>query len=105
MPRVWKQNYLPVEEGGSWIAEENRLEAARLFYSPYHLDASAARKRTTYWIGYKAHLSESCESDLPRLITQVTTTIGPIPDGQTLPDIHAVLDQRDLLPEQHIVDA
>jgi transposase len=49
--------------------------------------------------------AESCESDLPRLITQVTTTIGPIPDGQTLPDIQAVLDQRDWLPEQHIVDA
>jgi transposase len=57
MPRVWKQNYLPVEEGGTWIAEENRLEAARLFYSPYDLDASAAKKRTTYWIGYKAHTS------------------------------------------------
>jgi len=35
----------------------------------------------------------------------VTTSIGPTPDGQTLPDIHAVLDRRELLPEQHIVDA
>ena len=33
--RVWKQDYLPPEEGGTWIADEDRLEAARLFwYSP-----------------------------------------------------------------------
>ena len=63
------------------------------------------RSAERYWIGYKAHFSESCEPDLPLLITQVSTTIGPTPDGQTLPDIHAVLDQRELLPEQHIVDA
>ncbi len=105
LQRVWKQDYLPLAEGGTWIADQDRLEAARLFYSPYDLDASAAKKRSTYWIGYKAHFSESCEPDLPLLITQVTTTLGPTPDGQTLPDIHEVLDKRDLLPEQHIVDA
>jgi len=33
--RVWKQDSLPVEQGGTWIAEEDRLEAARLFSSPY----------------------------------------------------------------------
>jgi transposase len=103
--RVWKQDYLPPEEGGTWIADEDRLEAARLFFSPYDLDASAATKRSTHWIGYKAHFSETCEPDLPRLITQVTTTIGPIPDRHALPEIHATLDQRKLLPEHHLVDA
>jgi hypothetical protein len=48
---------------------------------------------------------ESCEPDLSLLITQVSPTIGPTPDGQALPDIPSVLDQRELLPEQHIVDA
>jgi len=105
LQRVWKQDYLPRDLGGTWIADQDRLEAARVIYSPYDLDASAAKKRSTYWMGFKAHFSESCEPDLPRLITQVTTTIGPIPDGQTLPAIHTVLDQRELLPAQHIVDA
>jgi transposase len=105
LQRVWKQDYLPSVEGGIWIADEDRLEAAKLFFSPYDLDASAAKKRSTYWIGYKAHFSETCDEDLPRLITQVTTTIAPIPDRQALPDIHAVLEQRELLPEHHIVDA
>lgn len=103
--RVWKQDYLSPEEGGNWIADEDRLEAARLFYSPYDLDASAATKRSVSWIGYKAHFSETCDEELPRLITEVTTTIGPIPDRHALPKIHETLDQRDLLPEQHLVDA
>jgi hypothetical protein len=63
------------------------------------------RSAERYWIGYKAHFTETCDEDLPRLITQVTTTIAPTPDRQALPDIHAVLDQRDLLPEHHLVDA
>jgi len=105
LQRVWKQDYLPLQEGGAWIADEDRLEAAKLFFSPYDLDASAAKKRSTYWIGYKAHFTETCDEDFTRLITQVTTTIAPIPDRQALPDIHEVLDQRQLLPEQHLVDA
>lgn len=105
LQRVWNQDYLPLKEGGTWIADENRLESAKLYFSPYDLDASAATKRSTYWIGYKAHFTETCDENLPRLITQVTTTIAPIPDRQALPEIHEVLDQRQLLPEQHLVDA
>src|SRR5438477_3861773 len=45
--RIWKQDYLPQASGGSWIADEDRLEAASLFYSPYDLDASAPKKRST----------------------------------------------------------
>jgi transposase len=57
LQRIWKQDYLPLEEGGTWIAEEDRLEAARLFSSPYDLDAKASKKRSTYWIGYKVHFT------------------------------------------------
>lgn len=105
LQRVWKQDYLPPEKGGTWIADEDRLEATKLYYSPYDLDASAATKRSTHWIGYKAHFTETCDEDLPRLITQVTTTIAPIPDRYALPEIHEILDQRELLPEKHLVDA
>jgi|GEM_PF-5114008 len=35
LQRIWKQDYLPQDKGGTWIAEEDRLEAARLFSSPY----------------------------------------------------------------------
>lgn len=105
LQRVWQQDYLPLEQGGTWIADEDRLEAARLIYSPYDLDASAAKKRSTYWIGYKVHFTETCDEELPRLITHVATDIGPIPDREALPAIHSALQQQELLPEKHLVDA
>jgi hypothetical protein len=105
LQRVWKQDYMPPDKGGTWIPDEDRLPAAKLFYSPYDLDASAGAKRSTHWLGYKVHFSETCDEELPRLITQVTTTIAPIPDRHALPEAHAVLEQRELLPEQHLVDA
>jgi transposase len=105
LQRVWKQDYLPPEQGGTWRAEEERLPAAKLFYSPYDLDAAAGTKRSTHWIGYKVHVTETCDEDLPRLLTQVTTTIAPIPDRHALPETHARLAQRNVLPAQHLVDA
>ena len=105
LQRVWKQDYLPQDQGGTWIADEERLPSAKLFYSPYDLDAAAGTKRSTHWIGYKVHFSEACDEELPRLITQVVTTIAPTPDRHALPETHAILKQRELLPAQHLVDA
>ncbi len=105
LQRTWKQDYLPQEKGGTWMADQDRLEAARLFFSPYDLDASAAKKRSTYWIGYKVHFTETCDEDRPHLITHVVTAIGPIPDREELPEIHAALQHQALLPQQHLVDA
>ena len=34
LQRVWKQDYLPPEKGGSWMADADRLEAAKLYCSP-----------------------------------------------------------------------
>jgi transposase len=51
LQRVWKQDYLPPEKGGTWIPDEDRLEASKLYFSPYDLDASAATKCSTHWIG------------------------------------------------------
>jgi transposase len=105
LQRIWKQDYWPPEQGGSWMAEQDRLEAARLFFSPYDLDASAAKKRSTYWIGYKVHFTETCDEGRPHLITHVVTNIGPIPDRDELPAIHAALQHQALLPHHHLVDA
>jgi transposase len=105
MLRIWKQDYWPPEQGGSWMAEQDRLEAARLFFSPYDLDASAAKKRSTYWIGYTVHFTETCDEGRPHLITHVVTNIGPIPDRDELPAIHAALQHQALLPHHHLVDA
>lgn len=55
-------------------------------------------------IGYKVHLTETCEDDLPHLITHVATSSGPIADGAATDQIHESLQNKNLLPATHIVD-
>ena len=58
----------------------------------------------TTWLGYKAHLTETCEDDLPHLIVHVETTAATVVDERLTPVIHTALQARDLLPAQHLVD-
>jgi transposase len=56
------------------------------------------------WIGYKVHLTETCEDESPNLITHVETTTAPVADGSVTPKVHRALKQRALLPKTHLVD-
>jgi transposase len=49
-------------------------------------------------------MTETCEDDLPHLITHIETAPGPTADGAATPKIHAALQQRGVLPGTHIVD-
>jgi transposase len=102
--RVWSQNYLWDGTRLQWREADNIPPAAQFISSPYDLDAHYARKHSTQWVGYKVHITESCEDDLPHLITNVEITPGPAADGETTPQIHAALQRRGLLPGTHIVD-
>ena len=55
-------------------------------------------------MGYKVHLSETCEADQPHLITQVATTVSTETDSTTLPQIQQGLADKSLLPSQQVVD-
>jgi transposase len=102
--RVWSQNYLWDGSQLHWREANNIPPAAQFISSPYDPEAHYARKHTTQWVGYKVHITETCEDDLPYLITNVETTIGPAADGTATPKIHDALQQRGLLPGTHIVD-
>jgi transposase len=102
--RVWIQNYRWDGTRLQWREADNIPPAARFISSPYDPDAHYARKHSTQWVGYKVHITETCEDDLPHLITNIETTPGPAADGETTPQIHAALQQRGLLPRTHIVD-
>ena len=56
-----------------------------------------ARSAQPTGLAIKSISAQTCDEDLPRLITQVMTTIAPIPDRHALPEAHAVLERRDLL--------
>ncbi|HZA22996.1 MAG TPA: IS1182 family transposase, partial [Dehalococcoidia bacterium] len=103
--RVWVQQYYLEGEHLHWRTEVQGIPPSRqVISSPYDLEARLGRKGTTQWIGYKVHLTESCEEDQPHLITQVTTTPAPLADGTVTPSIHKVLGDKGLLPQRHLVD-
>jgi len=102
--RVWVQQYYYCDGHLRWRTKDEIPPASLMISSPYDLDAHYARKQTTSWVGYKVHLSETCEPDAVHLITNVETTAGPIADGDITESIHASLANQNLLPSQHIVD-
>jgi transposase len=102
--RVWMQNYWWDGAQLHWREADTIPPAAQFMSSPYDPKAHYARKHTTQWVGYKVHLTETCDDDLPHLITNVETTISPVADGAATPRTHAALQQRGLLPGTHIVD-
>jgi len=101
---VWAQNYH--DEAGQlrWRSNQEIPAASEYIGSPYDVQAHYSKKGTTSWVGYKVHVTETCDEDSPHLITNVETTIGPVADGDATMPIHAALQQRGLLPAQHIVD-
>ncbi len=105
---MWIQQYYRCTEPGMeevrWRGKDERPPSALLIQSPYDVDARYCTKRDTEWVGYKTHLSETCDDGYPDLITQVLTTLSTTPDCVMGPTIQQDLAQRDLLPGTHLVD-
>lgn len=72
--------------------------------SPYDPEARYGIKRTTEWIGYKVHFTETCSPNLPHLITNVDTTAAYAPDAAHLARGQDELAKRALLPARQLVD-
>lgn len=103
--RVWVQQFYQESGEIRWRTEAEGIPPAGVFISsPYDTEARYARKNTTTWVGYKVHLTETCEDDVPHLISHVATTPAPVADGDLMPQIHQDLRDRDLLPGKHLVD-
>jgi hypothetical protein len=79
--------------------------------SPYDSDARWGVKGDFFWNGYKLHISETCtaadedERGCPNVITDVATTDATVPDVKAVEGIHARLQRRALLPDEHYVDS
>lgn len=98
--RVWLQNFFWEEGTLRWRSLADIPAAGACVNSPYDPEAQYAKKRETGWVGYKVHLTEMCDDDLPHLITDVETTPAPLTDLAVLPRIHQSLEHHDLLPER-----
>jgi transposase len=103
--QTWVQQYMVVE-GHPQLRDPNDMPPmSQQLASPYEPEARYARKGDQSWTGYKVHLTETCDTDLPHLLTQVETTIAPAAEVECLAAIQAGLADRDLLPAEQVVDA
>ncbi|MFI1294389.1 transposase [Streptomyces sp. NPDC020792] len=84
--------------------------------SPYDPDARwAAKGDDLFWLGYKVHLTETCDTPaeaeaeaeaLPlRLLTDVFTTKASVPDVKATRPVQQNLADRGLTPGEHYLDA
>ena len=107
--QIWMQHYYRCTVPGlavlRWRSTDEQAPAARLIQSPYDVEARYSQKRETQWVGYKVHLSETCDVGQPDLITQVSTTPATTSDFVMAPVIQEDLAARDLVPGTHLVDS
>jgi len=96
--------------------------------SPYDTDARWGVKRDTFWLGYKLHVTETCDDEprcgcpgggtgraghdtdcaapaFPNLITYVATTDATVTDNQMTSVIHDELAGKTLAPGRHYLDS
>src|SRR5229473_1052371 len=85
---------------GPAVSNEQRI------VSPYDPEARSSRKRDSVWLGFKVHLTETCDQDpsCPHLITHVETTVATLQDSEVLAPIGEQLRTKDLAPAEHYVD-
>lgn len=103
---VWLQNYTWADEGIlRWRSSKELPPSSVAIYSPYDPDVHYGKKRDTRWLGYKVHVTESCDDDTPNLIIHVETTLAPVQDVTMTTPIHAALKAKDCLPTTHLVDS
>ncbi len=105
---MWAHHYHYHDTGTGRLRWKDTAElapAAERIESPYDPDARYSSKRDTQWVGSKAHLSESCDEDLPSLVTDVHTTAATDPDVTATTPIQEKLAGRGLTPGEHLLDA
>lgn len=102
---VWSQQFQRDDGVVQWKPGTAVPPSAQRPESPYDPEARFATKRGRGWVGYKIHLTETCEPDLPELITHVQISSSCMQDIQLMTPIHQALSQKEMLPGQHLVDS
>jgi transposase len=135
--RVLVQNYTRTITGSKEVIKRREKEPegdglppgqARIA-SPYDTDARWGVKREEFWLGYKLHVTETCDDEpqcgcpgdggtgrrghdqdcaapaFPNLITHVATTDATVTDNQMTSVIHDDLARKTLPPGRHYLDS
>ncbi len=102
---VWERHYERKEGRVRWREGAELSRAAQALASPYDPEAKYSTKRGSEWVGYKVHVTETCDANCPRLIVGVLTTPATQQDVSTTLRVHETLAAKHHLPGEHLVDA
>lgn len=102
---VWERHYERKGERVRWRASAELSRAAHAIESPYDPEAKYSTKRGREWVGYKVHVTESCDEDHPRLLVSVLTMPATQQDVSATLSVHQALINKHHLPGEHFVDA
>ncbi len=105
--QIWVQQFYAPEPDVrvKWRTVKDMPPSTIAIHSPHDVEAHYSSKRSIDWVGYKVHMTEICDEDSPRFITNVHTTLSTITDEQAVEPIHSRLEEKDLLPDEHLLDA
>ena len=96
--RVLVQQFYVDEQGIHWRTGTEGIPPSSIFInSPYDLDAHYGKKRQLQWTGYKVYLTETCDEELPRIITNVETSSAPVADFDLTEPIHQSLEKEGII--------
>jgi transposase len=105
LQQMWERHFARSEMAELiWLKDAELARAATAIESPYDTQARHSSKRDIVWTGYKVHLTETCDPELPRLVTHVHTTVATTQDVSCTADIQQGLAAKGLLPSRHLVD-
>lgn len=103
--QVWVHQFLIEDDVVRWRKAADLPPVSTRFDSPYDTDARYSTKRSTTWTGCKAHVTETCDADMPHLIVHVETTSAPVTDCDLTALIQQALVAKGLAPATHLADA
>jgi len=105
LEKIWENQYRLEGSELLWREAKELPRAGERLDSPYDPDARYGNKRSKRWSGYKLHLTETCDENLPRVVTRADTTPAHLSDVAKTRKVHDDLHRRNLLPKEHMADA
>lgn len=104
--RILGEQFEINERGQPRQKEQKELAKSQyLIGSPFDTDARYSTKRTESWLGYKVHVTETCGSGSPPIITDIQITKATSSDAEMLLKVQNSLAKKDLAPAEHLVDS
>ncbi len=114
--QVWQQYYEVREGQARWRAGPQAQQDEGVIRSPYDPEARCGQKREIVWMGFKVHLTETCQTQpveaaqeqerraAPQLIVQVQTRLSNVQDVEVTTTIQHELARVDLVPDEQATD-